>query len=225
MNGWRDPATETPPGDSWLIEDGCLRTRPKPRISEDLITSDSFADFELQFDWRISPKGNTGVKYRIQRAIFLDNTKVSRGEGGFEAMLGRELANPRSDRARMAPGATGQEYTISYEFQLIDDAGYPASSRAIRLHVDWGALLDASSHGESGAALRGVEPGADRFERRPRRTLDQRRQGARRVGKLRAGPRGNLQALGRRAGHPRHAAERQAERAALAAAPRCRGLV
>jgi hypothetical protein len=139
MNGWRDPAAETPPGDSWLIEDGCLRTRPKPRIREDLITRDSFADFELRFDWRISPRGNTGVKYRIQRAVFLDDTKVSRGEGGFEAMLGRELANPLSDRARMAPGATGQEYTIAYEFQLIDDGAYPGLMQRDMLHAT-GAL-------------------------------------------------------------------------------------
>jgi hypothetical protein len=123
MQNWRDPAHEEPPGDSWLIEDGCLKTRPKPRISEDLITRESFGDFELKFDWRISKGGNTGLKYRIQRTIFIDSTKVDR-TGGFEAMLSRELVERRSDRRKMAPDATGQEYTISYEFQLSDDAAY-----------------------------------------------------------------------------------------------------
>jgi len=141
MTGWRDPAAETPPGDSWTIEDGCLKTRPKPRISEDLITEKSFGDFELKFDWRISPRGNTGVKYRIQRAVFTDNTKVQRGSGGFEEMLGRELATPRSDRKSMTPDATGQEYTIAFEFQLIDDAppGNAAKKGGDHLH-DTGAL-------------------------------------------------------------------------------------
>ena len=50
LNGWRNPANEKPPGDSWTIEDGCLKTIPKPRISEDLITQESFGDFELKFD-------------------------------------------------------------------------------------------------------------------------------------------------------------------------------
>jgi hypothetical protein len=140
MHGWRDPATATPAGDSWAIEDGCLKTRPKPRISEDLISEESFSDFELKFDWRISPRGNTGVKYRIQRSIFIDESKRKRGASGFEEMLGQELAEPLSDRARMAPDATGQEYTIAYEFQLIDDAmGGAARRRGDHLH-DTGAL-------------------------------------------------------------------------------------
>lgn len=139
MRGWRDPARQKPPGDSWIIEDGCLRTLPSPRISEDLITEESFGDFELKFDWRISPRGNTGVKYRIQRAIFVDNTKNQRGPGGFEEMLARELAARLSDRAKLAPGATGQEYTVAFEFQLIDDGDSAAMKRDRGVHAT-GAL-------------------------------------------------------------------------------------
>lgn len=139
FNGWRDPAGETPPGDSWVIDDGCLKTTPKPRITEDLITKESYGDFELTFEWRISPRGNTGVKYRIQRTVFLDNSKADRSAGGFEATIEREVTAPRSDRAKLTPGATGQEYTISYEFQLIDDAAYPEMSKRDHVH-DTGAL-------------------------------------------------------------------------------------
>src|SRR5437879_13815294 len=66
MKGWEDPRLKTPPGDSWTIEDGCLKATSKPRIREDLFSSQTFRDFELVFDWRISPAGNSGVKYRIQ---------------------------------------------------------------------------------------------------------------------------------------------------------------
>ena len=138
LTNWRDPASETPPGDSWAIEDGCLRTRPHPHIAEDLITKESFGDFELKFDWRISPRGNTGVKYRIQRAVFMDNSKVDRS-GGFEPTVEHELTHSVSDRSKLAPAATAQEYTISYEFQLIDDAGYPELSKGNHVH-DTGAL-------------------------------------------------------------------------------------
>jgi hypothetical protein len=138
LNGWRDPASETPPGQAWIIEDGCLKTTPKPPITEDLITQESYGDFELKFDWRISARANTGVKYRIQRAVFVDNTKVDRSPG-FEAMLEAEVNHPRSDRAKFAPGATGQDYTVAYEFQLIDDAGYPELGRGDHVH-DTGAL-------------------------------------------------------------------------------------
>jgi hypothetical protein len=138
MRGWRDPAKKDPPGDSWAIQDGCLATRMKPRIAEDLITADSYGDFELTFDWRISPGGNTGVKYRIQDTVFVDNTKIQAGPGGFEGMLGREMATRPSDRARLAPEATAQEYTVGFEMQLLDDARHPDAKRDAR-HVT-GAL-------------------------------------------------------------------------------------
>src|SRR5579859_4935578 len=138
FDGWRDPSREIPPGQAWVIEEGCLKTTPKPPITEDLITRDSYGDFELKFDWRISERANTGVKYRIQRDIFVDNTKVDRSPG-FEAMLEAEVNDPRSDRAKFAPGATGQDYTVAYEFQLIDDAGYPNLATGDHVH-DTGAL-------------------------------------------------------------------------------------
>src|SRR6266849_218239 len=66
---WRDPAAKGTPRAAWAIEDGCLRTTARPHITEDLITRESFGNFELKCDWRISDHGNTGVKYRIQRNV------------------------------------------------------------------------------------------------------------------------------------------------------------
>src|SRR5689334_13490074 len=63
--GWEDPTKKSPPATSFTIEDGCLKSTSHPPIEEDLFTKDTFSDFELEFDWRISPAGNSGVKYRI----------------------------------------------------------------------------------------------------------------------------------------------------------------
>ena len=41
--------------DSWVVEDGELHALPGPGV--DLITRETFADFELEFDWRVSPGG------------------------------------------------------------------------------------------------------------------------------------------------------------------------
>ena len=60
FNGW-----ETPAGTPFVIEDGCLKSVAHPAISEDLFTKERFGDFELEFDWKISLRGNSGVKYRI----------------------------------------------------------------------------------------------------------------------------------------------------------------
>ena len=51
------------PVDRWLIADGELRT--VPGLGVDLITRDAFGDFELEFEWRIAPGGNSGVMYRV----------------------------------------------------------------------------------------------------------------------------------------------------------------
>ena len=121
MNGWLDPAKKDQAGSAWKVEDGCLVTTKKPRIEEDLITAKSYDDFELKFDWRVSQGGNTGLKYRIQKAVFVNNSKKQEGSGAFEGLMGREMANPKSDRKTMAPDSTGFLYTIAFEFQLIDN--------------------------------------------------------------------------------------------------------
>ena len=69
--GWEDPARKSPLGNGFTIEDGCIKSLPHPNIDEDLFTLDTFRDFELEFDWKISPGGNSGVKYRIQERIML----------------------------------------------------------------------------------------------------------------------------------------------------------
>src|SRR5882724_2885088 len=90
FNNWRDPSKETPPGDSWSIEDGCLTTNQKVLREEDLITSKSYGDLELRFDWKVSEGGNTGLKYRLQRTIYLDPA----AKGPFEANVQKEIDHP-----------------------------------------------------------------------------------------------------------------------------------
>src|SRR5215472_8346880 len=70
-SGWSDPTRKSPPGDSFSIEDACLKATSHPKITEDLFTTATFGDFELEFDWKISPRGNSGLKYRIQDHVFL----------------------------------------------------------------------------------------------------------------------------------------------------------
>ena len=58
---WVDNAKKSPPGTSFSIEDGCLKSTSHPPIEEDLFSADTYGDFELEWDWKISPRGNSGV--------------------------------------------------------------------------------------------------------------------------------------------------------------------
>ncbi len=48
---------------SWVVQDGELHAVPGAGV--DLITRETFTDFELEFEWRVSPGGNSGVMYRV----------------------------------------------------------------------------------------------------------------------------------------------------------------
>jgi hypothetical protein len=62
MSGWR--GFETPaPDPGWHVEGGALM--PDPKTSKDIMTIETFGDFELAFAWKIAPKGNSGVMYRV----------------------------------------------------------------------------------------------------------------------------------------------------------------
>jgi len=131
--GWEDPAAKTPPGDSFVIEDGCLKAVPNARITEDLFTSRTFRDFELEFDWKISPGGNTGVKYRIQDRVILRQSA-----GKFEDTVNASLR----DRSATRPDR-GQEYVVGFEYQLLDNALNPDARRGLTHRA--GALYDMAA--------------------------------------------------------------------------------
>lgn len=50
----------------WTIENGVLTTDGK---GGDLVTNKSYTDFQLEFDFKIEPKGNSGVIYKVDEAM------------------------------------------------------------------------------------------------------------------------------------------------------------
>ncbi len=142
MAGWDDPRLKTPAGNAWTIEDGCLKANAKPRITEDLFTKEKFRDFELGFEWRISPGGNSGVKYRIQDHWFVAPKDSSVAKETFEQSVERSYRNPVHKRPER-----GQDYVIGFEYQITDDAGN-SDAESNQKHTA-GALYDMvapSSH-------------------------------------------------------------------------------
>ena len=53
---------------SWKVEDGALVTLTGvPNV--DLVTKDAFKDFELEFEWKVSIAGNSGVFFHMQETL------------------------------------------------------------------------------------------------------------------------------------------------------------
>ncbi len=63
-SAWRGFKKQDLPS-GWQIVEGAL-TRVGP--GGDIITRDQFGDFELELEWRVDPKGNSGIMYRVTEA-------------------------------------------------------------------------------------------------------------------------------------------------------------
>jgi len=62
--GWRGfKAPEPDPG--WTAKG---ELSPDPKTSKDLMTRDTFENFDLTFEWKIGPKGNSGVMFHVTEA-------------------------------------------------------------------------------------------------------------------------------------------------------------
>lgn len=62
-----------PISDSWRVEAGTLKAVAKDGASG-IRTTETFDSFELRFEWKAAPKGNSGVKYRLFYLFGADGT-------------------------------------------------------------------------------------------------------------------------------------------------------
>lgn len=69
LDGWRGYNRPDASGTRWSVEDGQLTVPPNDgrdtRGARDLITTATFRQFDLTWEWRIAPGGNSGLKYFV----------------------------------------------------------------------------------------------------------------------------------------------------------------
>ena len=90
--GWRSFGKPAFPAQGWVVADGWLKKIAGVR-GGDIITRDTFTDFELSWEWRLPAGGNNGVKYFIleeRGAIgheyqMIDDSKRGPSKGGTAA--------------------------------------------------------------------------------------------------------------------------------------------
>jgi hypothetical protein len=64
MNGWRPYLNNTTA--TWVAEDGTLKGLGKGSDSTGyIISDDEFENFELKLEWKIAPRGNSGILYMV----------------------------------------------------------------------------------------------------------------------------------------------------------------
>ena len=101
--GWRSFKKPSCPDKGWVVEDGwlhCLGQGGGSKGGGDIITDAEFNDFELQWEWKLAPAGNSGLKY------FVLETR--------NTALGHEYQIIDDEREPDAVKANGKHLTASF---------------------------------------------------------------------------------------------------------------
>src|SRR2546428_374194 len=99
--GWRGLGYDSVPSAHWVVVDGAIKkiasgNVPKlpdgqPRQGGDLMTVATFGDFELTWEWKVTPGANSGVKYNVSE-------ELSMAQAPNHAALGFEYQMLDDDR-------------------------------------------------------------------------------------------------------------------------------
>ena len=55
-----------PVTDGWEVVDGAIHLNRGGKRIGHIVTAQEFGDFDLSFEWKIAPGGNSGLKYRVR---------------------------------------------------------------------------------------------------------------------------------------------------------------
>jgi hypothetical protein len=89
LDGWKTAKNEAP-GKGWKVIDGVLHL---DGYGGDILAPEEYADFELVWTWKISPRGNNGIKYwvtTIDKAILGPEYQMIDDQGHPDAIIGKK---------------------------------------------------------------------------------------------------------------------------------------
>ncbi|HEX4628995.1 MAG TPA: DUF1080 domain-containing protein, partial [Gemmatimonadales bacterium] len=105
LRGWRGVGYDSAPPGHWVIVDGTIKkvasgnvpraADGRPLSGGDLMTADTFGDFELAWEWKVTAGANSGVKYNVSEEL-----SVAQGGAG--------------------PGLPAHS-ALGFEYQILDD--------------------------------------------------------------------------------------------------------
>jgi hypothetical protein len=165
LDGWHGLGfSDVPPG-IWVIDDGAIKHLPngkgpvqrdgQPLTGMDLVSSGTWRDFELTWEWRIAPGGNSGVKYNVDEELSGKMDPPHAAKGWEYQMLDDEKAEDN----KVATHRAGALY----------DMFAPAADKRLRAVGEWNAsrIVFRGNHGEhwlNGQQVVGFELGTAPFD-------------------------------------------------------------
>jgi hypothetical protein len=163
--GWRGLGYDSVPGAHWRIVDGSIMkiasgNVPKmpdgqPANGGDLMSVDTFRDFELAFEWKATPAMNSGVKYNVSEEFSLEHA-TNHAALGFEYQL---IDDSLNDDNKIPSHRAGALY----------DLIAPGTAKQLRPVGQWNSsrIVFRGTHGEhwlNGAKIVDFDLGTPRMD-------------------------------------------------------------
>jgi hypothetical protein len=118
LKGWHALGFKQLPAGFWTVESGTISRLPRARVpvkadgpaldAVDLITDSAYTDFQLSFEWKVTPGANSGVTYNVdeQLSITVEPTHAAKG---FEYRI---LDDNAADDNKLASHRSGALYDL-----------------------------------------------------------------------------------------------------------------
>jgi hypothetical protein len=163
--GWRGLGYDSVPAAHWRIIDGAVEKVASgnvPRIADgqpaaggDLMTTDTFRDFDLVFQWKVVPGSNSGVKYNVSEELSLAKA-TNHAALGFEYQV---LDDSLNDDNKVPTHRAGSLY----------DLVAPNAAKHLRPVGQWNdaRIVFRGNHGEhwlNGAKIVDFDLGTPRMD-------------------------------------------------------------
>ena len=118
LAGWRGLGYDSVPSAHWVVVDGAIKkiasgNVPKlpdgqPRQGGDLMTVATFGDFELTWEWKVTPGANSGVKYNVSEELSMAQAP-NHAALGFEYQM---LDDDRHEDGKLPTHRAGALYDL-----------------------------------------------------------------------------------------------------------------
>jgi Domain of Unknown Function (DUF1080) len=118
LRGWRGLGYDSVPTAHWVVVDGTIKkvasgkvpTLPdgQPLHGGDLMTVDTFGDFELTWEWKVTPGANSGLKYNVSEELSVKEAP-NHAALGFEYQI---LDDDRHPDGKLASHRAGALYDL-----------------------------------------------------------------------------------------------------------------
>lgn len=118
LAGWRGLGYDSVPTAHWKVDGGTIKKIASgnvPRLADgqpakggDLITLDTFGDFEVSWEWKVTPAANSGLKYNVSEELSMAQAP-NHAALGFEYQI---LDDDRHPDGRLAIHRAGALYDL-----------------------------------------------------------------------------------------------------------------